>query len=154
MADQMLEQLVPRRDQLVLDFIREHAAAHGHTPTVVEISEGVGASTRTVAKAIRALAQQGLVKQHPRRPRGLEVTTESGAPLSAPHPLVQQLVKARVHRGIPAREIAARLGVCTSAVNNYELGLRQPPPERLEQWAAALGYRITLVPAQPTRENP
>ncbi|WP_141576182.1 helix-turn-helix domain-containing protein [Actinomadura sp. WMMA1423] len=149
MADLLPTEPISKRDQTVLAFLREHAAVHGHAPTVVQISEGVGASTRTVVKAIRSLALRGLVRHHPRRPRGLEITTSSGAPLTAPHPLVEQLVKTRVHRGVPLREIAARLGVCTSTVNNYELGLRQPTPQRLEQWAAALGLRLTLTPTNP-----
>lgn len=149
MADPLSAPSISKRDQNVLAFLRAHVASHGHAPTVVEISEGVGASTRTVVKAVRSLAHRGLVKHHPRRPRGLEITTETGAPVKAPHPLVEQLVKTRMLRNIPTRDVAAQLGVCTSTVNNYELGLRQPTPHRLEQWAAALGLRITLTPTKP-----
>lgn len=152
MADQLAERPISKRDQNVLAFLRAHVALHGHAPTVVEISEGVGASTRTVAKAVRSLAHRGLVKHHPRRPRGLEITTATGAPVKAPHPLVEELVKTRLRREVPTREIAARLGVRTTTVNNYELGLRQPTPQRLEQWAAALGLRITLTPTNPTEK--
>ena len=153
MADPLSARPISKRDQNVLAFLRAHIALHGHAPTVVEISDGVGVSTRTVAKAVRSLSHRGLVKRHPRRPRGLEITTGTGAPVKAPHPLVEELVKTRVGRGIPTREIAAQLAVRTSTVNNYELGLRQPTPQRLEQWAAALGLRITLTPTNLTEKS-
>jgi SOS-response transcriptional repressor LexA len=67
------------RQRAVLAFICRHTTAHGHAPTVREIAAGVPASTRTVTKAIRALAARGLVEHNPRRPRGVRLVPLAGA---------------------------------------------------------------------------
>ncbi|NEA21562.1 GntR family transcriptional regulator [Actinomadura bangladeshensis] len=67
------------RQRSTLAYISGYVAEHGHAPTVREISAAVPASTRTVTKAIRALAARGLVTHHPRRPRGLELVPQAGA---------------------------------------------------------------------------
>lgn len=43
---------------------------------------------------------------------------------------------------IPQRELATAIGVTTAAVSNYELGPKEPNPERIRQIVYAL-YRLS-----------
>ncbi|MFV2172282.1 VWA domain-containing protein [Actinomadura sp. LOL_016] len=62
------------------------------------------------------------------------------------HPLIQRLAADRAARGLPRRVIAERMGCAPQTVWHYEVGLRQPDPDALTAYAAALGYDLTLTP--------
>lgn len=61
-----------------------------------------------------------------------------------PHPLIKALSAERVSREISVAAFARRLGYTAEAVRNWEAGRKAPSLERLEDYAAALGYRLTL----------
>ncbi|WP_165968915.1 helix-turn-helix transcriptional regulator [Actinomadura sp. KC06] len=69
------------------------------------------------------------------------------------HPLVQQLIKARYAQDLNQAQLAERMGRWPSTVGAWEAGSRIPNMASLDEWAAALGLRITLTPTPPTRET-
>lgn len=63
-----------KRQQDVLDFIKEEIATKGYPPTVREICDALGLnSTATVHSHLRTLEQKGYIKRDPTKNRALEV---------------------------------------------------------------------------------
>src|SRR5919197_6350698 len=48
--------------------------------------------------------------------------------------------------GLDLKEIGRRCGVAETSLRNWERGVAAPPPDALERWAGALGFRIALLP--------
>jgi len=48
--------------------------------------------------------------------------------------------------GLDLKEIGRRCGVEETSLRNWERGVAAPPPDALERWAGALGFRIALLP--------
>jgi len=84
-----------RRQQQVLDFIREYVRDNGYPPTVREICAALGLSSpATVHAHLANLERRGLLARDPSKPRALDV---KGAPRQPrPLPLV-----GRVAAGVP-----------------------------------------------------
>ena len=51
----------------------------------------------------------------------------------------------RKARRVSTAELAGRLGVCRGLIVQYENGRRIPPSTRLIDWAAALGFNLSLA---------
>jgi repressor LexA len=69
----MNEQLTDRQ-AAVLDYIRQHLAAHGYSPSIPEIMAAFGlASPNGVAKHLQALAEKGEITLAPGRRRGIQL---------------------------------------------------------------------------------
>lgn len=48
--------------------------------------------------------------------------------------------------GLDLKEIGRRCGLAETSLRNWERGMAAPPPDALERWAGALGFRIALLP--------
>ncbi|MCQ2560679.1 MAG: transcriptional repressor LexA [Clostridia bacterium] len=68
------------REQMVLDFMKEHVAKWGYPPTVRDIAAAVGIkSTSTVQKAIDGLVVKGYVKRQDGKRRALDIVDTNPA---------------------------------------------------------------------------
>ena len=71
-----------KRQQQILDFIREHNAENGLPPSRAEISAAFGFQSRNGAQRhIEALARKGVLEWAANTSRGLRVPGEAGLPL-------------------------------------------------------------------------
>lgn len=76
-----------RRQQEILDLIREHLAQHGRPPTRVEIANTLGFRSATAAENhLKALARKGYISLSPGASRNIRLaeaapTPDSGLPL-------------------------------------------------------------------------
>jgi transcriptional regulator with XRE-family HTH domain len=59
--------------------------------------------------------------------------------------LIDQLVRLRHHRNLPATILGARTGIDASAIYAYEHGRRDPRVSTAEAWARGLGARLIAV---------
>ncbi|MEY9969725.1 repressor LexA [Lysinibacillus sp. RC46] len=65
---------VSKRQEAILDFIKEEVRAKGYPPSVREIGEAVGlASSSTVHGHLARLEQKGLIRRDPTKPRAIEI---------------------------------------------------------------------------------
>jgi repressor LexA len=72
-----------RRQQAILDFIRQNVREKGYPPSVREIGEAVGlASSSTVHGHLERLQMKGYLRRDPTKPRAIELLDES--PVNAP----------------------------------------------------------------------
>jgi repressor LexA len=72
-----------RRQQAILDVIRESVERRGYPPSIREICESAGlASTSSVAHQLAMLERKGFLRRDPNRPRAVDVRTDP--PLSRP----------------------------------------------------------------------
>ncbi|MFD0902366.1 helix-turn-helix domain-containing protein [Actinomadura sediminis] len=62
--------------------------------------------------------------------------------------IVRQLVAARREQHLTQADVAARMGCAQGAVANRESGTRAVRLDVAEAWAAALGYRLALIPLE------
>ncbi|MFP4131613.1 MAG: transcriptional repressor LexA [Thiohalospira sp.] len=110
------------RQRALLDFIRDHQAAHGRPPTRHEIAAAFGyASVNAVTGHLRALAAKGAIEVTPGAARGIRLVEETTAEAEAGLPLV-----GRVAAGAPilaSEHIEARYRV--------DPGLFHPRPDYL-----------------------
>lgn len=68
-------------------------------------------------------------------------------------PLVQRLVAARLDAGLTQREVADAAGISPNTVNACERGYNAPNLASTRKWAKALGFELTLVPAESTKDG-
>jgi repressor LexA len=69
-----------RRQQAILDVIRDSVERRGYPPSIREICESAGlASTSSVAHQLAMLERKGFLRRDPNRPRAVDVR-DSGAP--------------------------------------------------------------------------
>ncbi|NIR31839.1 MAG: transcriptional repressor LexA [Gammaproteobacteria bacterium] len=69
-----------RRQQAVLDYLRDHARAHAQAPTLDELCRGLGLRSRgSLHKHVQALARLGLIEPMAGRQRGVRLTERAGA---------------------------------------------------------------------------
>jgi repressor LexA len=67
-----------RRQQAILDVIRESVERRGYPPSIREICESAGlASTSSVAHQLAMLERKGFLRRDPNRPRAVDVRTAS-----------------------------------------------------------------------------
>jgi repressor LexA len=65
-----------RRQQAILDVIRESVERRGYPPSIREICESAGlASTSSVAHQLAMLERKGFLRRDPNRPRAVDVRT-------------------------------------------------------------------------------
>lgn len=64
---------LPRRQQLIFDFLREHQQRFGAPPTFRETATHFGLTISTVQEAVAALERKGLLTRAPGKARGLRV---------------------------------------------------------------------------------
>ena len=75
-----------RRQQAILDVIRDSVERRGYPPSIREICESAGlASTSSVAHQLTMLERKGFLRRDPNRPRAVDVRTSSdGMPMDKP----------------------------------------------------------------------
>ena len=67
-----------RRQQAILDVIRESVERRGYPPSIREICEAAGlASTSSVAHQLSVLERKGFLRRDPNRPRAVDVRTSA-----------------------------------------------------------------------------
>jgi repressor LexA len=67
-----------RRQQAILDVIRDSVERRGYPPSIREICESAGlASTSSVAHQLSMLERKGFLRRDPNRPRAVDVRTNS-----------------------------------------------------------------------------
>src|SRR5947209_105776 len=70
-----------RRQQAILDVIRDSVERRGYPPSIREICESAGlASTSSVAHQLAMLERKGFLRRDPNRPRAVDVRTGTGTP--------------------------------------------------------------------------
>ena len=68
-----------RRQQAILDVIRDSVERRGYPPSIREICESAGlASTSSVAHQLAMLERKGFLRRDPNRPRAVDVRTGDG----------------------------------------------------------------------------
>jgi repressor LexA len=68
-----------RRQQAILDVIRDSVERRGYPPSIREICESAGlASTSSVAHQLSMLERKGFLRRDPNRPRAVDVRTSGG----------------------------------------------------------------------------
>ncbi|MEV6035983.1 helix-turn-helix transcriptional regulator [Nonomuraea sp. NPDC052116] len=65
-----------------------------------------------------------------------------------PHALVADLIARRHQLGWTQQALGRRINVAQGTVAQWESGRNLPPIDRLESYAAAVGLRLALVPAE------
>ncbi|MGW4406562.1 helix-turn-helix domain-containing protein [Nonomuraea sp. NPDC004702] len=68
------------------------------------------------------------------------------------HALVAELRDRRYELGWTQQAVARRLHVSQNAVSQWESGRSLPPLDRLESYAAVLGLRVALIPADAVKD--
>ena len=69
-----------RRQQAILDVIRDSVERRGYPPSIREICESAGlASTSSVAHQLQMLERKGFLRRDPNRPRAVDVRTSDAA---------------------------------------------------------------------------
>ena len=67
--------IVYKRQQQILDFIRQYIQAHGSAPTLRKIADAIGVSSlATVHEHLQALEEKGLIKRKSGKARAMELT--------------------------------------------------------------------------------
>jgi repressor LexA len=73
-----------RRQQAILDVIRDSVERRGYPPSIREICESAGlASTSSVAHQLAMLERKGFLRRDPNRPRAVDVRGAEGRPKAA-----------------------------------------------------------------------
>lgn len=68
---------VSKRQEAILEFIKEEVRSKGYPPSVREIGEAVGlASSSTVHGHLARLESKGLIRRDPTKPRAIEVLNQ------------------------------------------------------------------------------
>lgn len=68
--------IVYKRQQQILDFIRQHIQATGSAPTLRQIADAIGVSSlATVHEHLQALTEKGLIKRKSGKVRSMELAT-------------------------------------------------------------------------------
>src|SRR5690625_4566920 len=67
-------QSLSKRQEAILEYIKEHVELKGYPPSVREIGEAVGlASSSTVHGHLARLEKKGYIRRDPTKPRAIEV---------------------------------------------------------------------------------
>jgi repressor LexA len=110
-----------KRQQSILDFIKEEVRKKGYPPSVREIGEAVGlASSSTVHGHLARLESKGLIRRDPTKPRAIEILDVNEEDTIPKNKVINVPVVGKVTAGTPI-----------TAIENIEEYF--PLPERLVQ---------------------
>lgn len=110
---------ISKRQQDILDFIKEEVNSKGYPPSVREIGEAVGlASSSTVHGHLARLESKGLIRRDPTKPRAIEILEADETAHIPKNKAVNVPVVGKVTAGMPI-----------TAIENIEEFF--PLPERL-----------------------
>ncbi|MEH7526076.1 transcriptional repressor LexA [Bacillus sp. JJ1503] len=108
-----------KRQQDILNFIKEEVRQKGYPPSVREIGEAVGlASSSTVHGHLARLESKGLIRRDPTKPRAIEILDIEGTVQAPDYKIVNVPIVGKVTAGQPI-----------TAIENVEEYF--PLPERL-----------------------
>ncbi|MEH7126462.1 transcriptional repressor LexA [Bacillus sp. JJ1532] len=108
-----------KRQQDILNFIKEEVRQKGYPPSVREIGEAVGlASSSTVHGHLARLESKGLIRRDPTKPRAIEILDLEGTVQAPDYKIVNVPIVGKVTAGQPI-----------TAIENVEEYF--PLPERL-----------------------
>ena len=87
----------------MLEFIRDYIARHGEAPTMTEIGQAIGISSKgTVHRYVQSLKQKGKLEQTERGWRGIRLTDSLQNPLTLP--LVGRIAAGHPIEAIPDQQ--------------------------------------------------
>ncbi len=97
---------ISKRQQDILDFIKDEVRSKGYPPSVREIGEAVGlASSSTVHGHLARLESKGLIRRDPTKPRAIEILEADEAANIPRNKVVNVPVVGKVTAGIPITAI-------------------------------------------------
>lgn len=110
---------ISKRQQDILDFIKDEVKSKGYPPSVREIGEAVGlASSSTVHGHLARLESKGLIRRDPTKPRAIEILEVDESSQIPRNRVVNVPIVGKVTAGLPI-----------TAIENIEEFF--PLPERL-----------------------
>src|SRR3954454_14976768 len=97
---------ISKRQQDILDFIKDEVRSKGYPPSVREIGEAVGlASSSTVHGHLARLESKGLIRRDPTKPRAIEILDVDEAAQIPRNKVVNVPVVGKVTAGLPITAI-------------------------------------------------
>lgn len=92
-----------KRQQQILEFIKNEVRAKGYPPSVREIGEAVGlASSSTVHGHLARLEQKGLIRRDPVKPRAIEILDmDDSLPVQTSPSTIMAPIIGKVTAGMP-----------------------------------------------------
>jgi len=97
------QQALTRQQQKTFDFIKKHIKTKGYSPSITEITKGIGLLSRGVAhRYVKALVDQGLIDQLPQQHRNIRLKNEQH---SINLPITSLPVKGQIAAGQPIEAI-------------------------------------------------
>lgn len=91
-----------KRQQQILEFIKNEVREKGYPPSVREIGEAVGlASSSTVHGHLARLEQKGLIRRDPVKPRAIEILDMDDTVVQHPLSTVMAPIIGKVTAGMP-----------------------------------------------------
>ncbi|WP_017753848.1 transcriptional repressor LexA [Calidifontibacillus oryziterrae] len=110
---------ISKRQQDILQFIKQQVKTKGYPPSVREIGEAVGlASSSTVHGHLDRLEKKGFIRRDPTKPRAIEILTNEETDMLPKNDIVNVPIIGKVTAGLPI-----------TAIENIEDYI--PLPERL-----------------------
>ncbi|MYH19465.1 MAG: transcriptional repressor LexA [Gemmatimonadetes bacterium] len=89
------------KQQNVYDYIRKKVGRIGYPPSVREIAQQFGISTRAAYDHLRAIEKKGYIRRDPMKPRAIEIVGSRGASAPGADDVVRVPVLGRVAAGLP-----------------------------------------------------
>src|SRR4051812_34156978 len=97
---------ISKRQQDILEFIKDEVKSKGYPPSVREIGEAVGlASSSTVHGHLARLESKGLIRTDPTKPRAIEILDVDEAAQIPRNKVVNVPVVGKVTAGLPITAI-------------------------------------------------
>lgn len=89
------------KQQNVYDYIRKKVGRIGYPPSVREIAQQFGISTRAAYDHLRAIEKKGYIRRDPMKPRAIEIVGSRDASSPGAGDVVRVPVLGRVAAGLP-----------------------------------------------------
>lgn len=93
---------ISKRQNSILDFIKQEVREKGYPPSVREIAEAVGLlSSSTVHGHLDRLEKKGFIRRDPTKPRAIEILSQDDSDNVIHMPVAQVPIVGKVTAGIP-----------------------------------------------------
>ena len=93
--------MLTAKQQNVFDFIREQVHRMGFPPSVREIAQSFGISTRAAYDHLRAIEKKGYIRRDPMKPRAIEILGNKGRDMINSDAVAFVPLVGRVAAGVP-----------------------------------------------------
>ncbi len=145
-----------KKQQIILDYIREEVQKKGYPPSVREICEGVGLkSTSTVHGHLNKLEDKGYIRRDPTKPRAIELLGSADNVVPFKRATAYVPIVGEVTAGQPilaVENIEETFPVPTEFVENGDFFMLQIKGESMIE-AGILDRDYVLVKQQPEAQN-